>query len=95
MNQSPALKTEWSDEFKCFVAHTGERDIYDSRWVGEGSTPEDARSDYWSQANSTVPTARLYEDVGGEFFLYDGRTSIRFENKLAAITYADARNWII
>lgn len=89
------LKTEYSAEWKCYVAHTGDRDIYDSQWVGEGSTPEDARSDYWSQANGEIPTARLYEDVDGEFFLYDGRTSIRFDNRASAAAYADKRNWII
>lgn len=88
-----ALTTEYRAEWKCFVAYNG--DLSSTLWIGEGRTPEAARSDYWSQANGYIPTASLTVDDNGEYCLYDGRKTVICGSKEAAIAFADARNWII
>jgi hypothetical protein len=87
------LKTEFHPDWKCFIAHTGGDNPVDSRWIGEGSTPEDARSDYWSLAHKGQPTARLIRE-DGQWQLYDGIRAFLFENKEAAIEHADKNQWL-
>ena len=87
------LTTTYDDADQVWYAYEGT--MFTSRLLGEGRTPENARSDYWSQANGDTPTAILTVDDNGEYCLYDGRKTLVCGSKEDAIAYADAHNWII
>lgn len=87
------LITSYDDTDQVWYAYEGK--MITSRFLGEGRTPENARSDYWSQANGDTPTALLTVDDNGEYCLYDGRKTLVCGSKEDAIAYADAHNWII
>lgn len=87
------LTTSYDDTDQLWYAYEG--NMITSSFIGEGRTPENARSDYWSQANGDTPTALLTINGNGEYCLYDGIKIVVCGTKEAAISYADARNWII
>lgn len=86
------LTTFFHPDYRCYVAFDGDC-IATSTCVGEGSTPVDARSDFWSLYHDG-PTASLCNE-GDHWSLYDGRTSFLFDTRDEAIEYADKHFWQI
>lgn len=78
---------------ECWFAYSGETEN-DSRWIGQGSTPEAACSDYWYQAHGDV--AELVYDEDHEcWLLYQGCYRVSFGSKEAAVEYANRHEWQI
>ena len=65
-----------------------------SQFIGQGSSPEDACSDYWYQAHGDV--AELwYDEESEQWYLYQGSYRVSFDTKAEAVDYANRHEWQI
>lgn len=62
-----------------------------SSYLGQGSTPENACSDYWYQAHGD--SAELVRTDDDCWALCQGSWQIEFLSKQAAVDWANANNW--
>jgi len=86
------LKTEYDATLEVWFAYDGDtRD--NSRALGQGTTPEDARSDFWYQVNGEAADL-YYQDETECWVLRQGPWhGLTFDSKEAAIAYADNHEW--
>ena len=75
-----------------WFAHDGETENT-SRYIGEGSNPEAACSDYWYQAHGD--SAELVQTDDNIWSLVQGSWKVNFDSKQDAVDYANARDWQI
>ena len=74
-----------------WFAHDGESEN-DSRWIGQGSNPEAACSDYWYQAHGSA--AELVHNVDDDCWsLEQGSWRVHFSTKKEAVDFANANDW--
>lgn len=72
-------------------AFEGDREE-DSRAIGQGTTPEDAKADFWYQINGEAADLS-YDEESGWWYLRQGYHAIGFGTREAAIAYADNHEW--
>lgn len=84
------LTIKYDATHELWFTHSGETED-DSRWIGQGRTPEDACSDYWWQAHKSV--AELVSGDDGCWKLEQDSWSIEFSSKQEAVDYANAHEW--
>jgi hypothetical protein len=85
------IKYDATDEV--WYAYNGEAQD-DSRWVGQGTSPEDACADFWYQAHGDVAELGYDEDTE-QWGLWQGSYRIAFPTKEEAVAYANAHEWQI
>lgn len=85
------LTTYYDDTDQVWYAFEGEKQD-DSRAIGQGTTPEDAKADFWYQINGDAANLHYSDDLEG-WCLEQGDHGIVFTSKEAAIAYADAHEW--
>jgi hypothetical protein len=66
----------------------------ESSRIGQGSSPEDACSDFWYQVHGDVAELGYDEDTE-HWGLWQGCYRVAFQTKEEAITYANSREWQI
>ena len=72
-------------------AFEGDREE-DSRAIGQGTTPEDARADFWYQVNGSAAEL-YYSGAKGGWCLEQDSWFRCFDSREAAIAYADNHEW--
>lgn len=85
------LTTYYDDTDQVWYAYEGNAQD-DSRALGQGTTPEAARADFWYQVNGDA--AELYYSGGLKGWCLEQDGWFRcFADKEAAIAYADTHEW--
>lgn len=75
----------------CWFAYDGDENT--SNWIGQGSTAENACSDYWYQAHGD--SAELIQTDDDCWSLVQGSWRVEFSSKQAAVDFANANDWQI
>lgn len=84
-------------EFGCWIAfHSSTGSPWDSEIIGEGSTRESAIADYWFGVHGDKAASLLEPDhTCHQWRLHDGTFVARFDTREAAVTFAEAHQYII
>ena len=85
------LTTYYSDTDQVWFAYEGDTQD-NSRALGQGTTPENARADFWYQVNGEAADL-YYDENAGWWYLRQGYNAIGFGSEAAAIAYADNHEW--
>lgn len=86
------LTNYYSDTDQVWYAYEGNLHS-DSRAIGQGTTPEEARADFWYQVNGEAADL-YYQDETECWVLRQGPWhGVTFDSKEAAIAYADKHEW--
>lgn len=87
------ITVEYRPALKAWLAFEGDENH--ARWIGEGTTPEAALSDYWAQRHPDGVSCRLVEPgIDGWWRLVDDRGVERlFRSKSNATGWANRHHW--
>lgn len=88
------ITTEYRPALRCWLAFEGDEN--QARWIGEGSTPEDALSDYWAQRHPDGRSCHLAAPGDdGWWKLVDGARGVErlFRSKSEATGWANRNHW--
>ena len=85
------LHTEYDAIAEVWFAYDGDT-RENSRALGQGTTPEDARADFWHQVNGEAAELCYYNGLES-WCLVQNSWFRTFASKEDAIAYADAHEW--
>ena len=85
------LTTYYDTTDQVWYAYEGDR-AEDGRAIGQGTTPEDAKADFWYQINGSAADL-YYLDETEHWLLRQDWAGVVFDTKEAAIEYADRHEW--
>lgn len=92
------VTTRYSQYWGCWIAFDGPGDSTEAATaIGEGTTPEAARADFFDSLHGAENTARLIEPEGCEnrWCLHDGCFVEYFDTREEAVASAEADEYIV